>query len=87
MKKFNVALILAIAVVALLVPFPLSSAHEEVGACSLNVTNRCQIKSVIVAQADCRDLCTQHLMECRAARGPNDHGCQSAYAVCISSCR
>jgi hypothetical protein len=71
MKIFNIALVLAIAVVALLVPFPLS-AHEQVGACSLNVTNRCQIKSVIVAQADCRDLCTQHLMECRAVRGPND---------------
>jgi hypothetical protein len=87
MKIFNIALVLAIAVVALLVLFPLSSAHEQVGACSLNVTNRCQIKSLIVAQADCRDLCTQHLMECRAVRGPNDHGCQSEYAVCISSCR
>ena len=87
MKIFNMALVLAIAFVALLVPFPLSSAHEQDGACSLNVTNRCQIKSVIVAQSDCRDLCTQHLMECRAARGPNDHGCQSEYAVCISSCR
>ena len=52
MKIFNIALVLAIAVVALLVPFPLSSAHEQVGACSLNVTNRCQIKSVIVAQSD-----------------------------------
>jgi hypothetical protein len=87
MKIFNIALVLASAVVALLVPFTLLSAHEQVGACSLNVTNRCQIKSVIVAQADCRDLCTQHLMECRAARGPNEHACQSEYAVCISSCR
>ena len=87
MKIFNIALVLAIAVIGVACGFPLSSAHEQVGACSLNVTNRCQIKSVIVAQADCRDLCTQHLMECRAVRGPNDHGCQSEYAVCISSCR
>jgi hypothetical protein len=87
MATIKIALILAIPVAALLVPFPRSSAHEQVGACSLNVTNRCQIKSVIVAQADCRDLCTQHLMECRAVRGPNDRGCQSEYAVCISSCR
>jgi hypothetical protein len=83
MKVFNIALVVVVALLA----FPLSSAHEQVGACSLDVTNRCQIKSVIVAQADCRDLCTQHLMECRAVRGPNDHGCQSEYAVCISSCR
>jgi hypothetical protein len=78
----NMALVLAIAVVALLVPFPL--AHKQVAACSLGVTNRCR---VIVAQADCRDLCTQHLIECRAARGSNDRGCQSEFALCTSSCR
>jgi hypothetical protein len=87
MKIFNMALVQAIALVALLVSFPLSSAHEQDGACILNVANRCQSKSVIVAQADCRDLCTQHLMECRAAKGPNDRACQSEYALCISSCR
>jgi len=84
MKIFNIALVLAIAVVAVLVPFSLS-AHEQVGACSLNVTP-CQTKNVIVAQADCRNLCMQRLMECRAVRGPNDRGCQFDYTVCISSC-
>jgi hypothetical protein len=86
MKIFYIALVLAIAVAAVLVPFSLS-AHERVGACSLNVIRRCQIKSMIMAEADCRDICTQHLVECRAARGSNDHGCQAEYAVCISSCR
>ena len=85
MKIFNSALVLAIAVVAVLVPFSLS-AHEQVGAYSLNVTHRCQTKSVIVAQADCRNLCVQRLAECRAVRGPNDRACQFDYTVCISSC-
>ena len=71
------ALVLAIAVVALLVPFPL--AHKQVDACSLG--DRCR---VIVAQADCRDLCMQRLAECRAVKGPN---CQAEFAVCTSSCR
>jgi hypothetical protein len=73
------ALVLAIAVVALLVPFSLASAHKQVGACSLG--DRC---SVIVAQADCRNLCMERLAECTAVKRPN---CQSEYAVCISSCR
>ena len=73
------ALVLAIAVVALLVPFSLASAHKQVGACSLG--DRC---SVIVAQADCRDLCMQRLAECRAVKGPN---CQAEFALCTSSCR
>jgi hypothetical protein len=73
------AQVLAIAVVALLAPFPL--AHKQDGPCSLGVTNRC---SVIVAQADCRDLCMQRLAECRAVKGPN---CQAEFALCTSSCR
>ena len=48
MKIFNIALVLAIAVVALLVPFPLSSAHEQVGACSLYVA-----RSHFLCGADC----------------------------------
>ena len=44
MKIFNMALVLAIALVALLVPFPLSSAHEQDGACSLNVTRLIAVK-------------------------------------------
>jgi hypothetical protein len=72
-----VALVLA---AALLVPFPPASAHKLVGACSSDVTNR----SVIVAQADCRNLCTQRLAECTAVKLPN---CQAEYALCMSSCR
>jgi hypothetical protein len=72
------ALVLA---ATLLVPFPPASAHKQVDACGLGATNRC---SVIVAQADCRNLCMERLAECTAVKRPN---CQSEYAVCISSCR